>query len=156
MNNVFNVILTKKHNVVLHVFVQWDKKNIQKIKKYNNIIFHGYVDDITSIMSNSIMIVPINIGSGMRMKIIEAVNYNIPFITTVLGVEGLLFKDNLDCFICDNAEMFTEKTIELIDDNEMQKQFIRNSREIYDNNYSIKFLSQKRIDIRSEERRVGK
>lgn len=43
------------------------------------------------VISECIMVIPILIGSGIRMKILESVNFYSPFVTTTVGVEGLDF-----------------------------------------------------------------
>ena len=52
--------------------------------------FVGYVEDLSDFLKGSIALVPIRIGSGLRMKILDAVSLGIPFVTTSKGVEGLV------------------------------------------------------------------
>lgn len=93
------------------------------------------------------MIVPLRIGSGMRMKILDAVNCQIPFITTSVGVEGLLFENEKDCLIADTEETFVANLLRLIDDIHLQNHLIQNSKKVYDTNYSIDVLADKRLDV---------
>ncbi len=55
-----------------------------------NIIYKGEVADAYEfINSKSIMVVPLNSGSGMRIKIIEGMALGKPIITTTIGTEGI-------------------------------------------------------------------
>lgn len=54
------------------------------------------------------MIVPIRIGSGIRMKLLEASNLGIPFVSTTVGAEGLPFKHKQDCLLADSVDSFVE------------------------------------------------
>ena len=45
------------------------------------------------------------------MKILEAANYSVPFVSTVVGVEGLDFIDGQDCFISKTAYLYGSEQI---------------------------------------------
>ena len=64
-------------------------------------------------LKGSVAVVPIRIGSGMRMKILDAVLSKVPFVTTAKGVEGIDFKDGEDCLIVDDPAGFAEAVIAL-------------------------------------------
>lgn len=51
----------------------------------------GYVEDLREYLNGSIVLVPIRIGSGMRMKILDAVSSMASFVTTTKGVEELTY-----------------------------------------------------------------
>ena len=44
-------------------------------------------------IANTIMIVPITIGSGIRMKILEAISNGVPVVSTSIGAQGLPLED---------------------------------------------------------------
>ena len=119
------------------------------IKKYQraNICFLGYVEDLSVVFSSSMLIVPIRIGSGMRLKIIEAVNQGIPFITTTIGVEGLNFKNNIDCIIADSPYEFAKGIHYLSENPSKQQDFIKNASEKLSEKYSYVEAINKRLDF---------
>lgn len=53
---------------------------------------------------NSIMIAPILSGSGMRIKIIEAMALGRTVISTTIGAEGIDYTDKVNIFIANTAE----------------------------------------------------
>lgn len=65
--------------------------------------------------------VPIRIGSGMRMKILDAINSKSPLITTTKGVEGLNFINEEECLIADTPDAFANAIIRLLNDTNLQK-----------------------------------
>lgn len=141
--------ITKVHpSIELHIIGQgWNLEMFKDIPSFNNVIFDGYIKDLKDILPNTISIVPIRIGSGMRMKIIDSVNYRIPFITTSVGVEGLDFIDNKDCFIADDSTSFIEKLNLLLADELLQKQFIKNSATVLETIYNVDKLLDRRKAI---------
>lgn len=61
-----------------------------------NIIVHGFVDDLDKeINKQGILVAPIISGSGIRIKILEALARGIPVITTKKGAQGIESDDSL-------------------------------------------------------------
>ena len=72
----------------------------------------GYVKDIwTEIVDKQLAIVPLRIGSGIRVKIIEMLGIGQNIISTSIGKEGIDAEDGKELLIADSAEEFIEKTI---------------------------------------------
>ncbi|MER0438942.1 glycosyltransferase family 4 protein [Emticicia sp. W12TSBA100-4] len=126
---------------------KWSKESEKYYSKYKNIVFHGFVDDLGNILRDGVFIVPIRIGSGMRMKIVDAVNYQLPFVTTSIGVEGLLFKDKKDCLIADDVQSFIDSIVNLIKDANLRENLSRNAKETLFKEYSHEKLINKRIEL---------
>ena len=112
----------------IHVVGKWDKRisDLYK-KKYPEISFEGFVGDLHAYLNGKISIVPIRIGSGMRMKILDAVNSFSPVITTSKGIEGQDFYDGEDCMIVDDPEQFANAMISLAKDKDLQRKFTENA-----------------------------
>lgn len=147
LENVWAGVLKEYPLMRLQIIGKWKKRIINRIKdKFENIDFLGYVPILDPYLSNSIMIIPILSGSGMRMKIIDAANNGTPFITTRVGVEGLDFEHYKDCFIADDADDFTRRLLELATDRQMQLLFRKNAFDRMKKSYSTEALLKKRLD----------
>ena len=65
-------------------------KLASKINNLNRVNYLGFINDIDSfIASQMLMVAPISIGSGLKMKIPHALSCGTPVITTNIGSEGL-------------------------------------------------------------------
>ena len=65
-------------------------KLASRIKSLDRINYLGFIDDIDSFISSQmLMVAPISIGSGLKMKIPHALSCGTPVITTIIGGEGL-------------------------------------------------------------------
>lgn len=51
--------------------------------------FAGFVPDLGAVISGSILLVPLRIGSGIRTKILAALAHGVPCISTRVGAEGI-------------------------------------------------------------------
>ena len=88
----------------------------------------GYIKDLPSFLKGSIALVPIRIGSGMRMKILEAVSADIPFITTTKGVEGIDLLDKEEYLKADSATEFADAIITLSQNTELQEKLVKQAK----------------------------
>jgi glycosyltransferase involved in cell wall biosynthesis len=92
---------------------------LQKKLGLPNVIFKGEVTDAYEfINSKSIMVVPLNSGSGMRIKIIEGMALGKPIVTTAIGTEGISTTSGKNIIVAENAEGFVQAISELIENRE--------------------------------------
>lgn len=121
---VFQVIGTWKSRYV---------KSLQAVCPEMELV--GYVEDLREYLNGSIVLVPIRIGSGMRMKILDAVSSMASFVTTTKGVEGIDLRHNEECLIADSATDFAAAVIRLEADKKLQvrlaTQALKRLRELY-------------------------
>lgn len=74
----------------------------------------GEVDDAAGfVRSHDIAVVPLLSGSGIRIKIIEAMALGKTVLTTTIGAEGINYVDMKQLFIADNAEKMAAIMIQL-------------------------------------------
>lgn len=148
VSNVLPLVNEQKPEIVLEIIGTWSESARNDIHTINkNVIFKGFVNDLYEELKNSIMVVPINIGSGMRMKILEAANYSIPFVSTEIGVEGLEFEDSKDCYISKNAYKMAKQILELANNSDLYRQFSINAHHVFIEKYSIDTLGKKRLAL---------
>ena len=125
----------------------WSSEKIKDFsQKYEDVHFLGFVENLKESINNSIMIIPITIGSGIRMKILEAASSGIPFVSTKVGAEGIPVVNGTHCFITDDASTFVEDIVKL-QNIELQKKFVMNSYKMIKDNYSMDALRSNRIKI---------
>ena len=92
------------------------------------------------------MIVPVRIGSGIRMKILEAASVGAPVVSTTIGAEGLPMRNGEHLFIADSPEEFVDSIIKL-QDRDIRTRFVRNANEIVKRHYSFDVFKKNRLAI---------
>lgn len=76
----------------------------------------GRVEDIRGHMARAqVIIVPLRIGSGVRMKILHALAMGKAVVSTPLGVEGLAVMDDCHLRIAEEASEFALRVAELLE-----------------------------------------
>lgn len=118
--------------------------SLQKMVYQKGAQFLGEVDDAPNfILSNTIMVVPLFSGSGIRVKIIEGMALGRTVITTTIGAEGIGAKDGEHIILADDSKHFTEAISQIISDPEICHQIGRNGRKFVMENFDNLVISQK-------------
>lgn len=108
----------------------------------NGLIFHGEVEDAHEFMdANHIMIVPLFAGSGMRIKIIEAMARSKVVVTTSIGAEGLGVENDSHIIIGNNEDEFISGITRLIKEDEFFGKIQENAFVYTQHNFNNKQLT---------------
>jgi len=75
-------------------------------------------------------------GSGMKIKVLEAMSFGVPVVTTTEGVEGLPAQDGVHAGIADDDEGLIERTIAMLRDAELQNRQRRAARALVESHCS--------------------
>ena len=103
----------------------------------------GEVPDATYfITSKQINVVPLLSGSGIRVKIIEAMSAGKAVVTTTMGAEGIGCTDGKDVLIANTPEQFVEQLQRCVDNPDFRKQIGCNAARLIAEQYSNEHLTQ--------------
>ena len=85
------------------------------LKTDPQINFIGEVKDVTPYyQKNNIAIVPLLEGSGTRLKILEAMSFGLPVISTSIGAEGIDYIKNKHIIIANDGALFQKEIIDTV------------------------------------------
>ncbi len=82
------------------------------------------------LLQGTVMVVPLFSGSGIRIKIIEALAHGKAVITTSIGAEGIACVNGRDILLADNAESMTEAIILALTDTQLCTSLGKNAIEL--------------------------
>ena len=147
LNHVWGHLKQISPDYKLNIIGVWSKQtSSQWTLQYPDIHFLGFVEDLAEALYGSVMIVPIFVGSGIRMKILEAMSIGVPFVTTTVGAEGIPVTDGVDSVIADTPEAYVSG-IQKLEDAETRKMMVENGRKLLLSNYSFEKFKTDRIEI---------
>lgn len=142
----WNKLLEINDGYCLNIIGAWTNETKERLQKqYKNLVFRGFVPDLYSAINNTTMIVPITIGSGIRMKILEAASCGVPIVTTKVGVEGIPFKDGIHACVSDKIEDFIEKII-FLENYVERERMAANAIKVIKQKYSLEALTKDRLN----------
>ena len=103
--------------------------NISKQAKLPGVEVTGSVPDVRPYLERAtLFIVPLRLGGGTRLKIVEAMAMGVPVISTSVGAEGLDVQSGKNILIADDAESFTESILRLLSDRDLGMQIVEGGR----------------------------
>jgi glycosyltransferase involved in cell wall biosynthesis len=85
-----------------------------------DVVFTGFVPDLRPLLERSgVVVAPLRIGGGTRLKILEALATAAPVVSTTLGAEGLSVTHGRDILLADTAESFAASVDAVLRDPEL-------------------------------------
>lgn len=143
IDNVIPIMERKK--VKYHFYIVGKNPSeevVEKTKANENITVTGYVDSVDDYYDCcDCMVVPLFIGSGQRVKLIEAFSKGMPAISTSIGAEGLEYINGETILIADEKNDFM-LSISSLTDKKKRKNIGKNARKIYDKYYSPEAIEE--------------
>jgi glycosyltransferase involved in cell wall biosynthesis len=100
----------------------------RRVKKWasESIEVTGRVPSVVEYLHQSaVVIVPLRIGGGTRLKIYEAMATGKAVVSTTVGAEGLDVHHGRDLMLADDAQSFAQAVIMLLRDRELRRRYER-------------------------------
>jgi glycosyltransferase involved in cell wall biosynthesis len=132
---VYPIIKKNLSNVSLYIVGKSDAP-LLSLGLDKSIKMLGFVQDLKMIYNDvDIFICPLQFGSGMKIKVLDAMYRGLPIVTTSIGTESIDLVDGRDCFIADSIQDFAKKILLLLKNNDIWDKFSENSRLLAERQY---------------------
>jgi glycosyltransferase involved in cell wall biosynthesis len=97
-------------------------------RQNKNVVLRGFVPDLKEeIQRYELTLVPIRIGGGIRLKILESFAMRVPVVSTHIGCEGIEASDGEHLLIGDDPQTFAAQVMRLFDDRVLRDRLIANA-----------------------------
>lgn len=107
----------------------------------------GYVeDDRAPAPDCAAFIVPLLAGSGMRVKILNALSMELPIVSTRVGAEGIGVTDGQDILIANTPDKFAAQCVKLLRDPALRDKLGKAGRELVEKYYSWRAVERRLLD----------
>jgi glycosyltransferase involved in cell wall biosynthesis len=94
-----------------------DKALIDRLEKDESVDWIGEVDDVAPEYHRSgVCVVPLRLGSGTRLKVLEAMSFGNPVVSTSLGAQGIDATRDSELSIADVPSEFASRVVSLMKD----------------------------------------
>ncbi len=102
----------------------------------------GWVPDIDPFVQQSrVLVVPMRAGSGMRVKILEAMARGLPVVSTSVGCEGIDVVPGLHLLIEDDPARFADAVVRVLNDDALARSLASASRALVMARYDVAAVS---------------
>lgn len=112
-------------------------KHIQRMSDGDGVVVTGFVDDIRTVMAQADVIVcPMRIGGGIKNKILEAMAFGKPVVSTSLGAEGVDARDGESIMIADSPKEIAGAVAQLLKDRSLRDRIAERARRLIEERYT--------------------
>lgn len=119
----------------------------------------GYVDDILAYYRRvAVGVIPLRVGGGMRVKMVEMMSCGIPIVSTSIGAEGNLARPGEEYLRADTPEEFAAAVVRLLKDKNERRRLSEAGRAFAEKEYSVEEIGRRfeRLLLRAVEGGVPK
>ncbi len=152
--NVDSVLFLKKHiwseirkqlpKAQLHIYGAYAPQQILELhSKKEGFLIKGWAESVSRVMSNArVCLAPLRFGAGLKGKLLDAMIYGTPSITTSIGAEGMSGKLHPPGFVCDKVSTMVEASVKLFSGKEIWLPSQKNSFKIIDKRFRRELFSE--------------
>ena len=116
----------------------------------------GTVDDVRPFYRSALAsVVPLRVGGGTRLKVLEAMAAGTPVVSTTLGAEGLAVTPGKDILIADTPEAMAEAVISLQPDHPQWQQITTHARRLVQAKYDWSVVGEILWRLHAEQVALG-
>lgn len=124
---------------------------LQAAARDPRIVVTGKVPDVRSYVNDaSVYVVPLRVGGGTRLKVLDAMASGKALVSTTIGAEGLELVPDEHLVIADDPGGFAEQTIALLRDGERRVALGLRARALVESRYAWPIIGRRLADVYAE------
>ena len=147
-NEIWPLISRQLPTAKLHIYGSYLPQQILEMHKPNEGFFvDGFTENLEKTFSNArINLAPLRYGAGLKGKLLDAMIYGTPSITTAIGMEGYSGALSFNGLIGNTAEEIAEKAVALYTDEALFIHAQKNGYDLINKGFNAKKWSTNLLD----------
>ncbi len=142
LDDIFPRILQQEPKAKIYI-VGSKPPGMLRRRTSDNIIVTDYVEDVRPyVYRSSVYVVPLRMGGGTRLKVLEAMAMKKPIVTTSIGCEGIEIVNGNSAIIADEPQEFANSVVQLLRNETLRKKITDNGYEIMRTQYDWKIIGE--------------
>lgn len=135
VKKVFPILKLSSSDIKFYIVGASPTRRVKKLAN-ENVIVTGWVNDIRDYYARSkVFVAPMQIGTGLQNKILEAMSMSLPCIISSLAQGGIQAENNKNIFVADDPVKISELINLLLSNEKLRNSVGENGREFIINNY---------------------
>jgi len=144
VEKIFPLILRRLPRTKLLIVGQNPVEQVQRLARTDQVIVTGSVPDMRTYLSQSnVVAVPLRIGHGTRLKVLEAMAAGRPIVSTSIGTEGLNAESGKHLLVADDPTRFAASVNEILTNPSLTESIVTDARQFVENIYSWPIIGEK-------------
>ena len=146
VTHILHLVKEKIPGVLLLISGTSPTKEVQELAS-DAVTVSGWMDDIRDAYNQAIIfIAPMQIGTGLQNKLLEAMAMEMPCVTSKLANNALNAKTNDEILIGNSKEEYAELIIKLINDSSKREALGKNGQTYVRNNFNWETSTKKLLE----------
>lgn len=119
---------------------------VRALDDRDGITVTGFVDDLQSAVSRAaVVVLPIRVGTGVRMKALHAMAMGKPIVSTTVGIQGIEVDDGTHVSVADAPDDFAAAVRVLLTEPDRQHRYRKNARELVERAYTWDVITDRLV-----------
>lgn len=137
-NRILPLIRKSVPDVRLIVAGNKPPEDIKALHNGTDILITGFVEDVRPVLSKGkLLIIPLEIGSGFRGRIVEVMSVGLPVVGTHNALDSIEMESGIHGLVSDDDEELANHCIRLLTDEDFRKQQSEACQEFVREKYSL-------------------
>jgi sugar transferase (PEP-CTERM/EpsH1 system associated) len=133
---VWPIVHRKKPKLVFTIVGRDPTPAVRELSSLAGVEVTGSVQDVRPYYREAIAaVVPLRVGGGSRLKILEAMAAGVPVVSTMLGAGGLKVANGQNILLADDDRELAEKITTIIDDETLRSNIVAAARALIAERY---------------------
>ena len=123
----------------VHFYVVGQKPHarLDSLRQRDDVTLTGWVEDVRPYIAGAaVCVIPLRMGGGTRLKVLEAMAMSKAIVSTSLGCEGFAVADGRELRVADTPEDFAVTVLQLLEDEAQRAALGRTARRFVEDHYS--------------------
>jgi glycosyltransferase involved in cell wall biosynthesis len=147
LKEVFPQILKVDREVKLYIVGNRPSDRVMCYNDNKNVFVTGYIEDPDMYFRNcQVFIAPLLLGAGVKIKVLEAMAYGLPVVSTEIGIEGIEADRQNTCIVVNKIADFSGHILELLKEEALREKLSYNAYNFIRTNYDFKTEVVKMVD----------
>ena len=117
LGEIWPLIRAARPQAVFYVTGKLDGVPVERLPKQPGVVFTGYLDNVRPRVAQSwLSVIPLRLGGGTRLKVLESLALGTPVVTTSKGMEGLELTPERDVLVADTPKAFAAAVLQILRD----------------------------------------
>ena len=136
-DKVYPLVKKAVPSLRFHVVGAAPPPKVKKLSERDGVTVTGWVKDISIwLRKSTVFVCPLRYGSGMKIKILEAMAMGKPIVSSPIGIEGIKVEKDKDVLVADDPDSFASCVLSLLNDKKLRETTGRNARRLAVEEYS--------------------
>ncbi len=137
INTVFPIVRRVKPDIQFRIVGAIEPQLAEVLEQNDGVIVRGYAENLNlEFEKSSIFVAPLRFGSGIKVKVVDALYRGVPVVATSVGAEGLDHNSGHNFSVRDTAEEMANEILSILQSKERWNQLRDSGRKYAQNKLS--------------------